>query len=194
MRRLKAAKRREQLLMVATKVFARYGYEAATTHIIADAAEITEPILYRHFKSKQELFVAITKQMSQQTLDHWRQLIAPATEAKEKVRLIAREFPEHLRRLSDAYRVIHGALATSRDRRVLAVMREHYLQIEDFFVSIIREGQQSGAFRRDMDPSVPAWELINTGIGYAMVVLNLSKFERFSVPDAVEFVLRGMTT
>jgi len=192
MRRLKAAKRREQLLSVATKVFARFGYEAATTHAIAEAAGITEPILYRHFKSKQDLFIAITKQMSQQTLDHWRELIGRAGEASEKVRLIAREFPEHLRRLADAYRVIHGALATARDRRVQAVLREHYLQIEEFFVSIVREGQASGVFRKDMDPQVPAWELINLGIGYAMVVLNLSKFERFSVPDAVEFVLKGM--
>src|SRR5271169_5857506 len=185
MRRLKAAKRREQLLSVATKVFARFGYEAATTHAIAEAAGITEPILYRHFKSKQDLFMAITKQMSQQTLDHWRQLIGQASEGSEKVRLIAREFPEHLRRLADAYRVIHGALATARDRRVQAVLREHYVQIEEFFVGIVREGQASGVFRKEMDPLVPAWELINLGIGYAMVVLNLPKFERFSVPDAV---------
>ena len=61
MPRLKAPQRREQLIEVATKLFARNGYEATTTAAIALAAGVTEPILYRHFKSKQELFVAIVR-------------------------------------------------------------------------------------------------------------------------------------
>src|SRR6186997_1889035 len=75
MPRLKAPQRREQLIEVATKLFARGGYEATTTAAIALAAGVTEPILYRHFKSKQELFVAITRAMSKQTLASWAALI-----------------------------------------------------------------------------------------------------------------------
>jgi AcrR family transcriptional regulator len=67
MPRLKAPQRREQLIEVATKLFARKGYEATTTAAIAEAAGVTEPILYRHFKSKQELFIAIVREMSDQT-------------------------------------------------------------------------------------------------------------------------------
>ena len=40
---------------VATKLFARNGYEATTTAAIAEAAGVTEPILYRHFEGKQDL-------------------------------------------------------------------------------------------------------------------------------------------
>src|SRR5687767_11357360 len=130
MPRLKAPQRREQLIEVATKLFAKFGYEATTTAAIAEAAKVTEPILYRHFKSKQELFVAITRAMSRQTLENWTGLANRASDPAEQIRLIAREFPDHLRELSDAYHVIHGALATSRDRKVMAVMREHYEDIE----------------------------------------------------------------
>ena len=35
-----------------------------TTAAIADAAGVTEPILYRHFSSKQGMFIAITRAMS----------------------------------------------------------------------------------------------------------------------------------
>ena len=45
MPRLKAPQRREQLIEVATKLFARNGYEATTTAAIALAAGVTEPIL-----------------------------------------------------------------------------------------------------------------------------------------------------
>jgi AcrR family transcriptional regulator len=192
MARLKAPQRREQLIEVATKLFAKFGYEATTTAAIAEAAKVTEPILYRHFKSKQELFIAIARAMSQQTLDSWQHLIDRAADPAEQIRLIAREFPEHLNQLSDAYHVLHGALATSRDRKVMAVIREHYEDIETFFCAIVRAGQEKGIFRNDLDPKVPAWQLINVGIGYAMVTLNLPNFNHVTVEGTIEFILRGM--
>jgi len=192
MPRLKAPQRREQLIEVATKIFAKWGYNAATTAAIADSAGVTEPILYRHFASKQEMFVAITRAMSQQTLRHWQELIGPATTAVEKIRKIAHEFPNHIRENEDAYHVIHGALSTSRDRKVLAVMKEHYSGIERFFCKIVQDGQRDGEFQKGLDPKIPAWLLINIGIGYAMIALNLQQFEHFSVEDAIEFILRGL--
>src|ERR1051325_7921474 len=86
MPRLKAPQRREQLMQVATKLFARNGYEATTTAAIAEMAGVTEPILYRHFKSKQELFVAIVKAVSNQTMKHWESLIAGIADPAEQIR------------------------------------------------------------------------------------------------------------
>ena len=192
MSRLKAPQRREQLIGVATKIFAKWGYNAATTAAIADAAGVTEPILYRHFASKQQMFVAITRAMSKQTISQWRELTAKAHTATDKIRTIAREFPNHIRENEDAYKVIHGALATSRDPKVRAVMKKHYLEIEEFFRKIVEDGQKAGEFRRDLDSKTPTWQLINTGIGYAMIALNLRQFERFSVEEAIEFILRGL--
>jgi AcrR family transcriptional regulator len=192
MARLKAPQRREQLIEVATKLFAKFGYEATTTAAIAEAAKVTEPILYRHFKSKQELFIAIARAMSRQTLESWERLTSRAADPAEQIRLIAAEFPDHLSQLADAYHVIHGALATSRDRKVMAVMREHYEDIEKFFCHIVQAGQDAGIFRKELDPKVPAWQLINVGIGYAMVTLNLPNFNHVDVEGTIEFILRGM--
>jgi AcrR family transcriptional regulator len=191
MPRLKAPQRREQLIAVATKQFAKFGYDATTTAAIAEAAGVTEPILYRHFATKQELFTAITREMSDQTLAHWRELLGEIDDPAEQLREIARQFPSHLKELADAYRVIHNALTTSRDRKVLAVLREHYKQIEQFFSAIIATGIKRGAFRQ-MEPKTPCWHLINTGLGYALVTLNLSPFEMFDVVEAIEYILRGL--
>src|SRR3954452_2733883 len=152
MPRLKAPQRREQLMEVATKLFARNGYEATTTAAIAEMAGVTEPILYCHFKSKQELFIAIVKAVSAQTMQHWTDLIAGVDDPAEQIRRIAAELPQHMEKLADAYHVLHGALATSRDKKVLAVMREHYAQIEKFFTRIITDGQKSGVFRKNAPP------------------------------------------
>lgn len=191
MPRLKAPQRREQLIAVATRQFAKFGYDATTTFKLAEAAGVTEPILYRHFGTKQELFIAITRQVSEQTLRHWHELISHIDDPAEQLREIARQFPTHLKELADAYRVIHNALTTSRDRKVLAVLREHYRQIEQFFCGIISTGVKRGVFRQ-VELKTPCWLLINTGLGYALVTLNLSPFETFDVEEAIEFVLRGL--
>ena len=192
MSRLKAPQRKDQLLAVATKIFARNGYDATTTHAIAEAAGVTEPILYRHFSSKQQLFVAITRRMSRQTIKHWKDLTSGTADPVEQLRIIAREFPAHLHNLTDAYHVIHGALATSRDRKVVNVMKEHYGLIEEYFVTIIKRGQATKQFRGNLNPRDPAWQLIHLGIGYAMIALNLTKFDHFPVAEAIEMVIRGI--
>lgn len=191
MGRLKAEQRKEQLVAVATRVFAKYGYDATTTAAIAKAAGVTEPILYRHFGSKQEFFVAITRSVSQSTLKNWATTIKKTSDPAQQLREIARHFTEHLKELSDEYRVIHNAITTSRDRKVLKVLREHYRQMEEFFSQIIAAGQNKGVFRQ-MNSKTPCWHLINTGIGYAMVTLNLSPFATFDVEEAIEFILRGL--
>ena len=193
MRRLKAPQRREQLIDVATKLFAKWGYDATTTAAIAEAAGVTEPILYRHFDSKQELFVAIVRSVSEQTMNHWKEIIGGVSDPAEQIRRIAEEFPEHIRQLADAYHVIHGALATSRDKKVLAVMKEHYGRIEKFFAQIVTIGQQQGVFRPQLDPRGPAWQLIMTGIGYAMIALNLQPPDQLAIKNSIESILRGIS-
>jgi AcrR family transcriptional regulator len=191
MARLKAPQRREQLMEVATKLFARNGYEATTTAAIALAAGVTEPILYRHFKSKQDLFVAIVKAVSTLTMQHWEEMIANTSDPAEQIRRVASQMPRHMGALEDAYHVLHGALATSQDKKVLAVMKEHYLQIERFFSRIIADGQKRGSFRKNVQPRAAAWQLIMTGIGYGMIALNLTQLDRSVTEAAIESMIRG---
>jgi len=191
MPRLKAPQRREQLIEVATKLFARNGYEATTTSAIALAAGVTEPILYRHFKNKQELFIAIVRSVSDVTLKAWQAIVAHEQDPIKRIKLCCEAIPDHIRRNGDAYHVLHGALATSRDKKVMAVMKEHYQQIERFFAQLVGEGQKAGAFRKGLDPKSAAWQLILSGIGYAMISLNLGPIERDTTREIIDSILNG---
>ena len=57
--RLPAADRRESILVAAAERFAARGYDATTLDEIAAVAGVTKPILYRHFGSKQDLYLAL---------------------------------------------------------------------------------------------------------------------------------------
>ena len=60
--RMPAAERREQLLSVALDVFAGEGYHQTSMNQIAEAAGITKPVLYQHFASKRELYLALIEE------------------------------------------------------------------------------------------------------------------------------------
>ena len=54
--RMAGSARRRHLLSVARQRFAEDGYHVATTSSIAREAGVSEPLLFKHFGSKEELF------------------------------------------------------------------------------------------------------------------------------------------
>jgi TetR/AcrR family transcriptional regulator len=64
--RLTAKDRRQQILEVAFGLFARKGYDGATTREIAEEAGINEALLFRHFSSKENLYWTMIEEVCQQ--------------------------------------------------------------------------------------------------------------------------------
>ena len=61
-------------MAVAVPLFATKGFDALTTKEIADAAGISEALLYRHFESKQLLFAAVQDTCVAQAAEEVRRL------------------------------------------------------------------------------------------------------------------------
>ncbi len=51
--------KKEDILKTATRLFAEQGFEATTTLQLTKEAGVTEPLLYYHFKGKDDLFTTI---------------------------------------------------------------------------------------------------------------------------------------
>ena len=58
--------RKDEILIVALHLFARDGYEAVSVSQIAGELDMTKGALYRHYKSKRDIFDSIVKRMEQQ--------------------------------------------------------------------------------------------------------------------------------
>lgn len=58
--------RKEEILIAALNLFARDGYEAASVSQIAGELGMTKGALYRHYKSKKDIFNCIVERMKQQ--------------------------------------------------------------------------------------------------------------------------------
>ena len=48
--------KKQNIIQAATRLFAEQGYDGTTTLQIAHEADVTEPLIYYHFKGKDELF------------------------------------------------------------------------------------------------------------------------------------------
>jgi AcrR family transcriptional regulator len=58
-KRMRGPERRAQLLEVARRVFGGHGFHTVTMDTVAREAGVTKPILYDHFPSKRELYLAL---------------------------------------------------------------------------------------------------------------------------------------
>lgn len=61
-RRLPRAERRRQLVATAMERFAARGYSAASMDEMAEAADVSKPVLYQHFDSKLDLYLVVLEQ------------------------------------------------------------------------------------------------------------------------------------
>ncbi|MBM7478128.1 TetR/AcrR family transcriptional regulator [Oerskovia jenensis] len=75
--RMPRGERRAQLLTIAERLFSDHGYHHITMDDIADGAGVSKPVLYRHFPSKLDLYLALVDQQGVALVASVRTVLAP---------------------------------------------------------------------------------------------------------------------
>jgi AcrR family transcriptional regulator len=104
--RLPREQRRAQLLEAASAVFAARGYHTASMDDIANAAEISKPVLYQHFDSKLELYLALLDGACEQLVDVLGQALASTGDNAERVVATMNAFYELVSSQQPGFRLI----------------------------------------------------------------------------------------
>lgn len=74
MTRLSAQERRKQIIQIGLHLFAEHKYQGTTMSLIAKAAGVTEPLIYKHFKSKKDLFLTILSSSYERVIEGLHEL------------------------------------------------------------------------------------------------------------------------
>lgn len=61
--------RKEFILYIAGELFMEKGFQATSTREIAEKSQIKQPNLYHHFKTKEDIYVAVLERLSLQVKD-----------------------------------------------------------------------------------------------------------------------------
>ena len=141
--------KRDSILRAATKVFAQNGYFQSQVADVARVAGVAAGTVYLYFKSKDDLLVSIFERSMNDVLAEGRAAIAEIGDPVARLRELAHLHLGRVGRDKDLAVVFQVELRQSV--KFMERFSESFLQ--DYFKLIrqaIADGQQSGAFRKDI--------------------------------------------
>lgn len=169
-KRLSKDERRILLLDAAARLFARSSYGEVTTAQLAKAAGVTEPVLYQHFRTKLDLYVAVLRRAAEVTFERYESLAAPLPTPLLKLVAVVRSHGQIMRENEPYFRLHLRALGSSEMPRVKQVLRENYQSYNKYFAAMIRQAQAQGEVHKAVDPEATAWFIMSQGM-----LMNLCK-------------------
>jgi AcrR family transcriptional regulator len=144
--------KRRQILDAAIRVFARQGFHSTRVSDIADEAGVAYGLVYHYFRSKDEV-------LNELFSERWSLLLAAIEETdrnganpRVKLQAVAAFIIDSYRHNPELMKVIIVEVtraANSFGRTHLPEIRNAYESI----AKIVADGQEAGAFRRDIDPT-----------------------------------------
>ncbi|MEY4360834.1 MAG: hypothetical protein RL391_140 [Actinomycetota bacterium] len=134
--RLPAVERREQLLSVALAVFARNGFHNTSMNDVADAAGITKPVLYQHFASKRELYLAVIDEAGHRMISAITTQATADTDGRRRTELGFRAYFTWVAEDHDAFMLLFGS-GPRRDTEFAVAVRQFTSRVADAIEPLI---------------------------------------------------------
>jgi AcrR family transcriptional regulator len=137
---------KERLLRVATRLFARNGFEGTSVQDIVDAAGVTKGAMYHYYGSKDDLLYEVYHQLLTMQLTRLNEIVKSTGTPEERLRAAAADVVESsLENLDDMivfFRSLH-MLPEDRQTQIRAERRAYH----DQFKALVEEGMADGSFR-----------------------------------------------
>lgn len=163
--RLPAEERKAAVLDTACGIFSTGSYRGTTTAEIARQAGVTEPVLYRHFASKRELYLAVLDESWSRLRAMWQQAVDDEADPRFWVAAMGRSyFATEDPKLLCAELWMQALTEASDDAEIRRFLRKQMREVHDFVSDVIRRSQEAGGILPDRDPSAEAWIFISIGL------------------------------
>lgn len=163
--RLSADERRAAVLDTACGIFAKGSYRGTTTAEISRQAGVTEPILYRHFNSKRDLYLACLDAAWEACRDMWERAVAEESDPGLWVTAMGRAYLEARdRKPLVANLWVQALTEASDDAEIRRYLKRHMADVHEFVVGIIERSQQAGGIEKERDAGAEAWIFISLGL------------------------------
>lgn len=148
--------RRRQIVQATLEIVGEKGLSGLTTAEIGRRVGVAEATVFKHFAGKAEILREVTRTFHARLQDLVQEITRRPSPAPHKLENLLRCHLEALRQNPGIPRMIfaenlhlHDAVIRENIRRALAGVRQ-------VVGSIVTQGMQEGAFRRDIDPEMAA--------------------------------------
>jgi AcrR family transcriptional regulator len=163
--RLPAAERRQAIVEAGMKVFSSGSYSGATTAEIAREAGISEPILYRHFASKRELYFACLDEAWGSFRSALETKLAQCGDRDAVIAIgeASREFHAS-GRIKPVTLWIQALTEAGEDPKIQAFLRGQLREVHDYIADAVRRAQAAGGVPQDRDANAEAWVFVGAAL------------------------------
>src|SRR3954470_8013774 len=177
--------KREAILRAAIDVFAERGFFNAQVADVARAAGVAAGTVYLYFRGKDDLLVSIFERTMRAAIADGRACVAPLADPIAQLREIARVHLDRMgrdRSLAVVFQVELRQSTKFMERFSSTLLREYLGVIR----GIIVDGQKSGAFRKEINPTLAA-KLFFGGLDEMATnwVLSRRKYSLVAEADAI---------
>jgi AcrR family transcriptional regulator len=152
-----AAERRAAILSAAIHVFVERSYGGATTAEIAREADCNEALIFRHFGSKLDLFVATLERATVLICEEAEESAGTET-GLSQLRALAHAKARGGGRYRDLGRLRFVAAAEARDPVIARALSRHMNGLHAWTAGRLRAARELGELSPGVDPELAAWE------------------------------------
>ena len=204
--------KKQSILKTAARLFATQGYDATTTLQIAREAGVTEPLIYYHFKGKDDLFTRIIDTTFSEYFSRIDELEkkpdSPFGQIQKLIELqydIAEEMPDEIQLIANFTQLNIAKRSHSRwdstgacparlnDPKDICAgnVKEYRRRLIGYLTSTISEGTETGEFTRvpPVETAIMILSVINGIVRYSKINRNPGMNLRSA---AVEFCRRSL--
>jgi len=164
--------KKKQIIEACLKIIDLYGIKGLTVAKIAKEVGFGESALYRHFKSKRDIFLKILKEVSKLFVSIIEEVEPLNIRASQKLRLILERQCEILQTYPGLIRVVYSDEIYMRDNFLLEKLNSFLSKLIGEIEKIIRQGIKEKIFRPEIDPYITAinfFGIVQISFSYWMI-------------------------
>jgi AcrR family transcriptional regulator len=162
--RLAASERRAAVLETACRVFSQGSYRGTTTAEIAREAGVSEPILYRHFESKRDLYLACIDEAWRRVRVIWDAALEQEGDPAECFSAMGRALHASKEKYLLSSLWVQALTEAAEDPVIRRHMRRHLRDVHEYVGGVIGRAQSAGWVAEDRDAVAEAWIFIAVGL------------------------------
>ena len=172
--------KRNRIIDAAVLVFSENGYHQARVSEIAKKAGVADGTIYLYFRNKEDLLLCVFEKKMGDLIQELRTSLEDVLDPFEKIRIFANQHFEQIQKHPHIAQVLQVELRQSQ-RFIREYRPEKLWEYLSILGAAIREGQQQGAIRKDVDPFVLQWSFFGAIDELSVQWILSRKRERFNL-------------
>jgi len=154
--------RQKEIIIIATEIICKKGIQNLTMRNLADALDVTEPAIYRHFESKDDLMLKIAEFIVKNWNKVYADILNPDIPAKEELQLLLNSVVKYFVNNRYFSHTIFSFGSIVNNKKILNALGQIESLGRKDLVRILKRGQKEGSIRCDLSSAIIAEIILST--------------------------------